>query len=352
MNSFLELIISRDLTIREAIKKLDSTAKKILIVTDKEGKLEGTITDGDIRRWILKNGDLSEESSIIMSKDPIYLYEKDIKKLEKIFNDSRVEAIPILDNSKIVKDIVFWHENINLKKNKLNKDMDIPVVIMAGGKGSRLKPYTNILPKPLIPIGEVPIIERIMNKFEVFGFNEFIFTVNYKKDMIKSYFKDSEKNYNIQYIVEDKPLGTAGSLYMLKNKIKGTFILSNCDILIDADYLDILEEHKKNNNKMTIVTSLKNYKIPYGVIETTDLGEFKNILEKPEFDFLVNTGMYILEDTVLNDIPEDQFYHITDLISLYIEKEEKIGVYPISESKWLDMGEFKEMENMIEKLGV
>lgn len=345
-----ELFINKDTTIKEALKKLDDTAKKILLVTE-ENKLNGIVTDGDIRRWILKNGNLQETVSHIMNLSPKYIYEKDIGYSRKILREQKVEALPVINVDKEVIDIIFWDDNF---KNKLKQyaKLQTPIVIMAGGKGSRLEPYTKVLPKPLIPIGDTPIVERIINRFAEYGCNKFYMTVNYKKNMIKAYFNELDKSYEINYVEEDKPLGTAGSLYLLKEELKETFFVSNCDILIDANYSDILKYHKENKNKITLVVSLKHYTIPYGVIEIGATSEVENMIEKPEYDYLVNTGMYILEPEVLEDIPEDTFFHITDLINHYIQIDEKIGVYPVSDKEWLDMGQFKEMENMIERLGL
>lgn len=343
------LFISKDNTIKEAIINLDKTAKKILMVVE-ENKLIGIVTDGDIRRWILKNGSLQEKVSLVMNNNPKYIYEDDKFKAKEVLKEMMIESIPVLNELNEVIDIIFWHDSFNEKLNHYEK-MDNPVVIMAGGKGTRLDPYTKIIPKPLIPIGDIPIVERIINRFNEYGCNTFYLTVNYKKNMIKAYFSDEDKEYEVKFIDEDKPLGTAGSLSLMKNQLKDTFFVSNCDILIDANYSHILKEHKKNKNKITLVTSLKNYVIPYGVIEINGTGMINNMKEKPEYDFLVNTGMYILEPEVINDIPEDTFFHITDLINEYINMGEKIGVYPVSENEWLDMGEFKEMENMIERLG-
>jgi dTDP-glucose pyrophosphorylase len=345
-----DLFISKNITIKEAITQLDKTAKKVLMVVE-EKKLIGIVTDGDIRRWILRNGDFQKEVYLIMNNTPKYIYEKDRSKAKSLLKKMMIESIPVLNESKEVIDIIFWNDNFNNKLNHYEK-LDNPVVIMAGGKGTRLDPYTKIIPKPLIPIGDIPIVERIINRFNEYGCNEFYLTVNYKKNMIKAYFSDEDKGYEVKFIDEDQPLGTAGSLSMMKDKLKDTFFVSNCDILIDANYSHILKQHKKNKNKITLVTSLKNYTIPYGVIEINDSGAIKNMIEKPEYDFLVNTGMYILEPKVLDDIPENAFFHITDLINEYISKGEKIGVYPVSESEWLDMGEFKEMENMLERLGI
>lgn len=344
----LELFIEKEITIKEAIKKLDVTAKKILFVVENT-KLIGTITDGDVRRWILKNGDLNYAVDNIMNRTPISLNIRDKKLAKKTIKQKKIEAIPIVDDNNKIQDIVFLNERNESEKIR---EFNNPVVIMAGGKGTRLYPYTKILPKPLIPIGEFSISERIIERFEKYGCKNFYLTVNYKKNMIKAYFDELEKNYDINYIEEEKFLGTGGSLYLLKNKINETFFLSNCDILVEADYFDILKYHKQSGNIITMVTSLKYYQIPYGVIKLNDNGEVVRTEEKPEFDYLVNTGFYILEPECINDIPENQFFHITNLINKYLKEGKKVGTYPITENSWLDMGEIKEMDRMIERLGL
>lgn len=342
------LFIDRNITIKEAIKLLDKFAKKILLITNKN-TLEGILTDGDIRRWILKNGCLEEKVYKAMNVNPVILLEKDKFLSKKVMKEKSVECIPIINDKKEVVDLVFWNDNFSNKLNHYN-NIKVPVVIMAGGKGTRLYPYTKILPKPLIPIEDTPIIERIINKFIDYGCNNFYITVNYKKNMIKAYFNELNKNYNVFYVDEEKPLGTGGSLHLLKDIIKETFFMINCDVLIDANYSDILKHHKKNNNKITVVTSLKNYKIPYGVVELSSNGDIINTLEKPDYNFLVNTGMYVLEPDVLDDIPKNKFFNITNLIDDYIKVGNKVGTYPVTENSWLDMGEFKEMERMIERI--
>lgn len=343
-----EIFVVKDITIKQAIKKLNVTAKKVLFVTE-DKKLIGSITDGDIRRWILKNGDLNYSAYNVMNKNPISLNLEKQLQAKDIMIEKHIEAIPIVDDDYNIKDVVFWND----KEEKLElKKINNPVVMMAGGKGTRLYPYTKILPKPLIPIGEISISERIINRFRRFGCTNFYFTVNYKKNMIKAYFDELEKDYEISYVEEEKFLGTGGSLYLLKERIKETFFVSNCDVLVEANYTDILNYHKNNKNKITMVTSLKDYKIPYGVIKLNDKGEVIGTEEKPEFNYLVNTGFYVLEPETLNDIPENEFFHITDLINKYIKDGKKVGTYPITENAWLDMGEFKEMERMREKLNI
>lgn len=346
----LKLCISPELSIREAIKVLDETAKKIILVVKNES-LIGVITDGDIRRWILKSGDLDFSVEVVMNADPIYVLEKDINQVKQMMQERRIEAIPVVDQERRVHRVIFWNEVFENKLNYFDK-LNIPVVIMAGGKGTRLYPYTKILPKPLIPIGDTPIVERIINRFTEYGCNDFYLTVNYKKEMIKAYFEDLKTAYDIDYVDEDKPLGTGGSLHLLKDKLKETFFVSNCDILIDANYSHILKYHKKNKNLITVITSLKNYTIPYGVIRLNENETIKETQEKPEYNFLVNTGMYVLEPEVLKYIPENEFYHITHLIDYCLENGIKVGTYPVTEQAWLDMGEFHEMERMAKRLGV
>ena len=342
--------IDKSYSIKDAIKKLDETAKKLLLVTEK-GKLCGIVTDGDIRRWILKSGDLLGSVELVMNTNPKYVFEGDYKGAKLLMKQHLIEAVPVLDDTERVVDILFWNDNFDDIPNHYDK-LTNPVVIMAGGKGTRLDPYTKILPKPLIPIGDIPIVERIINKFHDYGCSNFYMTVNYKKTMIKAYFNEVEKDYNLEYAEETKPSGTAGSLSLLKDKLKETFFVSNCDILIDGNYSNMVKFHKEKGNKITLVSSLKHFTIPYGVIEIGDEGAVERLVEKPEYDFLVNTGMYILEPDVLEDVPEDTFFHITELIKLYMDRGEKIGIYPVSDKSWLDMGQIKEMELMLERLGV
>lgn len=344
-------IIIKNILVRDAIKQLDASGKRILFVTDENERIIGSISDGDVRRWILKNGNFDDKVENMMNKNPVVL-NVDLKiKAQEVMKKNVIEALPLVDNENRIVDIIFINEFF-YKDVSFSHNISTPVIIMAGGKGTRLYPYTKILPKPLIPVGDVSISERILERFCRFGFKDFYFTVNYKKNMIKAYFDELDKNYEIRFIEEEKFLGTAGSLYLLKEKINETFIVTNCDILVEANYIDILKYHKKNNNKITMVTSLKNYIIPYGVIKLNDYGEVIETEEKPEYSHLVNAGFYILEPEVLKDIPDNTFFHITDLINNYLKEGKKVGTYPITENSWLDMGEFKEMKRMEEKLNI
>lgn len=346
--NFQHYCIQKTATIKQTMQRLDFGAKKIVIVVE-DNRVLGTVSDGDIRRWILKNGDLNESIEKIMNTNPIVFKHSERKLCRTIMQQKQIQAIPIVDAHNKLVDIVFW-DDLFLDKSTYKSSIDLPVVIMAGGKGKRLLPYTKVIPKPLIPIDNMPIVERIIQSFQSSGCHEFYMSVNYKKNMIKAYFNDEEKTYNITYIDEEKPLGTGGSLALLKEKIKTTFIVSNCDILVDVDYSDILDFHQRNNNKITMITSLKNYVIPYGVIKTKEHGYIESIEEKPQMDILVNTGVYLLEADTLDDIPCDTYYNITELINTTIEQGEKVGSYPIAENMWLDMGQLSEMDNMVEKI--
>lgn len=343
------LFINRNKPIREAIEKLDKTAKKILIVVE-DKKLIGVVTDGDIRRWIIKNGDLSAKVESIMNIHPIYLGIENVDKASEIMKKYYIESLPIVNENKEVVDVVFWNDLFNNKIN-YNNTKNIPVIIMAGGKGTRLQPYTNIIPKALIPIGDIPIVERIINKFLEFKFQNFYLVVNDKKEIIKAYF-NKELCYNISFLEEEKPLGTAGGLTLGDINIYKTLLISNCDILVNANYSKILEYHQKNNNKITVISALKNYVIPYGVLKLNENGELEAINEKPSYEFLVSAGMYVLEADILKYIPKNSYFDMVSLINMCINNGEKVGVYPVTSSSFLDMGEFKEMKNMIDKLNI
>jgi NDP-sugar pyrophosphorylase family protein len=217
--------------------------------------------------------------------------------------------------------------------------INLPVVIMAGGLGTRLKPLTNILPKPLLPYGNSTILESIIQRFAKYGCRDFFLSVNYKADLIQYYFDSLEvKNYNLTLFGEPIPLGTAGSLSLLKDTLTSTFIVSNCDSIIDEDYSEIIKCHKSQNNELTIVASLKQFTIPYGTLESGDNGELISLQEKPELTFLINSGLYVLEPHLLDEIPENTFFHMTHLIEKVKTGGGKVGVFPISEKSWTDIG--------------
>lgn len=344
--------IKKTNTVVEALQKIDLNSKQILFVVDENRKLEGIITDGDIRRWLIKTGELQGRVAEFMNPNPKVIYRKDIKGAVGFMNATHITAVPVITAKGIVSDIIFRDAPTIYEEEQESRLSDVPVVIMAGGKGTRLYPYTKILPKPLIPIGDVPIMERIIGKFRDVGVKDFYATVNYRKSMIKSYFNDQVPDYNICYVEEEKPLGTAGSLKLIPEKFDKPFIVTNCDILIHADYNDIYKYHMESENELTIVSALKNIVVPYGVIHSSENGTIEFMEEKPKLSYFVNTGMYILNPSLVDDIPQDEFYHMTHLADKLMSEGRRVGMYPISEDSFLDMGEFEEMHRMEEKLNL
>lgn len=342
-------LVSPDITVKTAIEVMTKETIKAVIVVDERKKVIGLFSNGDMRSYFLKGGELSSNICEAMNKSP-FLYKSTAEINEERKKFERV-IYPIVDDENRIVKIVDYNRSAEVGRGK-DVLKNVPLVIMAGGKGTRLDPYTKILPKPLIPIGDLTITERIINSFINYGCKEVIMILNYKAKMIKAYMSELDKEYTIDYIEEKEFLGTAGGLRLIKNKIHTTFFVSNCDILIDADLECIYKTHKAKGNKMTFVCSMKDIVIPYGVVGTDDDGFITYMREKPEFSFLINTGLYMIEPEVLEDIGEDEFIHLPDLAQRYLDRGEKVGVFPIPEKAWMDMGQFSEMENMKKQLGI
>lgn len=346
--------IQEDIPIRNSIKKLDEGGIGFIVCVNQNDKVTGILTDGDFRRAILRGIDLQQQVSKIMNKS-FYFLEFDYVKedAKKIFQDTVASRIPILKDRKLI-DIIIKEEFSKNKGEDATKrsQIKLPVVIMAGGKGTRLDPFTRILPKALIPIDDKPIVEIIMDKFAEFGMTNFYISVNHKSKMIKAFFEDFHSNYNISFIDEDKPLGTAGGLKYLEKKSDTPFFVSNCDIIIQCDYFKIYKFHKKGNFDLTLVSSIQHHIVPYGVCKLENDGSLKTIKEKPEYDFLVNTGMYILNPDILQFIPKNKSFDMTDLIKKLKENKRQIGVYPISERSWIDVGQWEEYRKAISMLKI
>lgn len=334
-------------SILDALKLMDSSKTKLLFVFDGK-KFVGLLTIGDVQRAILKDIILTSSIFTILDKNKVYAsVDEPVEEIKNKMSKLRAECMPVVDeNGNLVK-VYSWKDLFGSKVQTEYPSLDIPVVIMAGGMGSRLAPLTNIYPKPLIPIGEKTIVESIMDKFVNYNCHDFYMSVNYKADTIKNYFDFiNNPNYNVSYFQEDKPMGTAGSLRLLKDKIKSTFFVSNCDILIEEDYANILEYHRNNKNELTVVAAVKTFSIPYGTIITGENGLLESIEEKPTLSFKINTGLYILEPSLLNDIP-DEFFHITHLMEKLKSQGRRVGVYPISQNDWKDMGDWNEYLKLI-----
>ena len=331
----------------EALKLMDKLDVKLLIVLNK-GNYAGLLSIGDIQRAIIQNKDFNTNiNEILRSNFKLASIDQSIDSIKKMMFNFRMELCPVVDENDNIIKVYFWEDFYSNEKPKPIKKFDLPVVIMAGGIGTRMKPITNVIPKPLIPIGDQTIIEDIFHRFYLHGSNRFFISVNYKAELMKFYLENQKLPYNLDFFTESKPMGTAGSLSLLKGKIKETFFISNCDILIEQDYSEILEYHRENKNEITIIAALKHFPIAYGIVETGDNGSLKGLVEKPELTFKINSGMYILEPSLIDEIPEDEFYHITHLIEKVRLRGGNIGVFPVSEKSWKDIGNWEEYNKKI-----
>ncbi len=347
-----DFLADKNTKLVEAMRKIDENAEGILfvVVSDSDPVLCGVLTDGDIRRWLLKTGNLDASVNEVMNRSPQYVAGAHCQKELKLLMKKRIYVVPVVNVQGHIIDIIFLNQDSQMAKTSNVLLSGVPVVIMAGGKGTRLYPYTKVLPKPLIPIGDIPIVERIMDCYYEFGVHDFLMTVNYRKNMIQSYFSEIEKDYNISFIEEEKPLGTAGSLKLIDRVFVKPLFVTNCDTLIHTDYVELYKYHEESGNAITLVASLKNDVIPYGVIYPKENGEITKIEEKPKRSYFINTGMYIINPDMINLIPPNTFFHMTNLVEKAKENGYKVGMYPISENSFLDMGEFEEMKRMQEKL--
>jgi dTDP-glucose pyrophosphorylase len=351
----LDLITSgAEVTIKQAWEKINQNAQQILFILDKGRRIIGTVSDGDVRRWVLAEKGLGAPVTAIMNRNPVMASEFEApESIRRRMLSLRIHAIPVVDSAGQLQRVLTWDRLMDAGKNleKSSSAAGVPTVILAGGLGTRLYPYTKILPKPLIPFGEKPIIEVIMDRFNFYGVRQFHVSVNHMANMIRAYFGEQTAAYKIGFVQEAKPLGTAGSLHLLKGAIKKDFFVTNCDILIDADYGGIMDFHRAGKNDITMVCCMKRSSIPYGIVEITKGGTLRSLKEKPEFDHLVNTGMYVVRPGMLDLVPKNKFFHFTDLIEKAKAKGCKIGIYPISENAWLDIGQIEEYRSALARVG-
>jgi dTDP-glucose pyrophosphorylase len=343
-HKYADLIVSKEDTILSVIQMMDQSKRKLMIVMD-QSRVTSLISIGDIQRAIIKGTDLKSPIIQILRQDVKYATTEDnIQVVKENMKARRNEFMPVVTSEGELANVIFWEDLFEEKHSHVARnEIALPVIIMAGGKGVRLKPLTNVLPKPLIPLRDKTIIEEIMDQFTDCGCRDFFLSVNYKAELIRYYFDTLQNSdYRINYFQEDTPLGTAGSLHLLRGQIHSTFFVTNCDILVEQDFSEILNYHRENKNEITMVAALKNYAIPYGTLTTREDGLLSTIHEKPDILFKINTGLYILEPGVIDDIPRNRFCNITDLIAQLQQKGRRIGVFPVSEGSWTDIGNWND----------
>ncbi len=341
-------IVSADKTIIQTMKMMDDARTKSLLVFDND-MFAGMITNGDLQRAIIANKPFNLPIiNLVDNTNKKYAQRgDDIELIREWMIEVRAEFMPVLDKDGNLAEVIFWDDLFKEPQSDNKPKVDLPVVIMAGGKGTRLKPITNVIPKPLVPVGDKTILEVIMDQFESIGCHKFYMSVNYKADMMKYYLSQLPHQYDIEFFQEGKPLGTIGSVSLLKGKINTPFFVSNCDSINEQDYRDVYDYHVSNHNDLTIVTMVKSFKIPYGVIETGEDGLMVALSEKPELTYQVNTGVYILNPECIEEIPEGEFFHITHLMEKIKARGGRVGCFPVSEHAWKDMGEWPEYLKMI-----
>lgn len=351
MKNYKSYMISENENIRDAVEKMAVEQLDLLIVVKPNGNVTSVFTSGDFHNAVLKGINLNNKVSTISNKTFSFLCENhSFEEALKLFKNEKIVVLPVLKDKKLVN--ILHQKNFNQVNHDFFKlkEKKVKTVIMAGGKGTRLHPFTKVLPKPLLPIGEDPIIKIIMDEFISHGLDKFYITLKDKAKMIKAYFHDHDMGYNIEFIEEKKSLGTAGSLRLINDILDNVFFVSNCDILVKGNYADILSFHNKGNYSITLVGAMKQHSIPYGVCEVSNDGGLKSFKEKPTFDYLVNAGFYVIDPSVIKFIPQDTYYDMTDLLKDLIDNGNKIGLYPISEKSWIDVGQLEELNNALKDI--
>ena len=345
IKDFSKHLIKEELSLLGAMDLLNSSAlefKTLFVVRD--NKLVGSVSDGDIRRWVLKSGSLNACAKDFANPNPKFVYEGELEKAKSIFRYPGIVIIPAVNEEKEIVGLLIEKPSNEVE---MQKKIDVPVVIMAGGAGTRLYPYTKILPKPLIPIGDDPIIVRIINFFKAQGCHRFYMIVNHKKNMIKAYFsEDMHPDYELTFIDEDIPLGTGGGLSLLQGMINEPFILTNCDNIINVDFSDVLKRHTDSGSAITVLSSVQKVVIPYGVIHLGDEGYIEKMEEKPTLPYLINTGCYVVNPEVVNSLEVGARIDFPTIIANRMGLGDHVGVYPINSEDFLDMGQFDQMERM------
>lgn len=334
--SIENLFINSKHTMKEALEVIDQGAKGVVLVVDETKRLIGTITDGDIRRALLKGKSLKESIEDVIHLDPIVVYNHMTKEeIKEIFIKKAVKQIPILNGEGIVEDLISINDLL-LPQGKNNL-----VIIMAGGLGTRLKELTQEIPKPMLKVGQDPILQHIINNFKQYGYNKIVLSVNYKAEIIENYFQDGYAHgVKIEYIKERKRLGTAGGIRLAKEYIDDPFFVMNGDIFTNLNMEHMMNFHIENKFDMTVGIRKHTFQIPYGVIQVKN-HYIKELQEKPTIDYFINAGVYCLNPNLLEYIPENEYFEITDLINICIEKGKKVGSYEINEY-WMDIGRLED----------
>ncbi len=338
MKDIEKIKLTIDSTIKEALQIIDLGAVKFAIVVDENDKLIGTLTDGDVRRAILDGKALDTTIETVYFKEPTVVNVNNTK--EEIINlcaSKKIYQIPILDNEGRVVSIDLLDELLK-PETHANK-----VVLMVGGIGTRLRPLTDNTPKPMLPVGGKPILQTIVEKFVSYGFINIVMCVGYKSNIIQEFFEDGSKfGANIEYILEAKRMGTTGALTLLNTKPDEAFFVMNGDLLTNVNFNHLLEFHLANKAMATMCVRAYDFQVPYGVVNVED-NNILSIEEKPIQKFFVSAGIYILDPSCIELIPDNKFYDMPTLFEKLIHMNERTVSFPLREY-WLDIGRIEEYE--------
>lgn len=341
MIDWKHISLSKEKNLREAMELLDKWALRIVLVVDSDEKLEGVITDGDVRRGLLKGMSMDAPVSIVMNSRPLVAFpEVNSEYIRELMANKDILAVPIVD----IANQVVGLETIDTVQHDKRQACD--VVLIAGGFGKRLWPLTEECPKPMLKLGNKPILESIIQNFIEQGFSRFFISTYYKSDLIQAYFGDGSKwGCEISYLLEEKPLGTAGSLSLLPNNISENFIVMNADVIAKINFQNLLHFHQEQGRMATMCIREMDYQIPYGVVKV-DYPHVSSIQEKPGYNHFVNAGIYALNNKILGSLKKNEHLDMTTLLGSLVDKGRNVLAFPIHEY-WLDIGRTEDYEKVM-----
>jgi len=347
---FTNLLIDASVGIADAMRRMSDGGAKSLIVIGEDNQLLGVLSDGNVRRHITAIGSIGGTVEDCYNRDPfVHQSGNSEEELRHLMLSKKLEMVPVVDSANRVIGVYTW-DRIFSDEPAVYEPVDCHAVVMAGGQGSRLDPFTRVLPKPLIPIGDTTVIELIMSGLAKHGIREFFVTINHKAILLKAYFQERTTPFSIRWIEEEEPLGTAGSLAYLDGTVDRTLLVTNCDTIIKHPINEILDHHKTKEADITIVAAAHRFVVPYGVCQTSDDGMLINVSEKPSFDLMVNTGMYMAEPSVLSRIPRGKRMDFPELMESVRESGGRVGVFSIANDTWNDVGQWAEYRKTVEAL--
>ena len=351
-------VVKFDATISDVMKAIDFNGRGV-VVLQRHSVFYGILTDGDVRRAILSGAKLDDPAHPHACVKPVVLYEGKYSQadLNEIFFNSLIFVVPVISESGGLVKLEFKHHEKDILQDKLQareptEPLEASLVVMAGGKGKRLSPFTDVLPKPLVPINGKTVVELIIEHFVSAGVSDVHMTLNFKKEVIKAYMQTASRNYKLKFWEEEGATGTAGSLSMLDGAVKKDVFITNCDVIVNVDYPAALKLHQEMQSAMTVITAVSHHQIPYGVVDIGEFGNITRITEKPETAVNVNTGVYILAADVLSMVPQNSYFDMPQLIELLLKKELPVRAYPVSAANYSDIGQWPEYKQTLEKFSM